>query len=308
MTNAQIETWALRAIDTMMAGGQDEVSHVEMKGKWPEGHASFARQLAGQANAARGQPIIWIIGPDAKEKKLNSAPKEELANWWPQVKKHFDDAHAPSLVAELAVQTLGESVVVLCFETDRPPYVIKKGDFKEVPWREGTGTASAGRQQLLRVLAPLVLLPTFEETGGAVGLRDDSKERKGFHVFGRLHTTVLPHNNDVIYIARHRCRLRVRFPNVGLVYDVPVQFLGYSDNDYDESDEGETMLKVEGPLRFWVFGRSEVDAFPNVSREEVPEVDLTVGVTTTVTTTTITAFCPNVMNEYANNPSRDWQT
>ncbi|MBB5788789.1 hypothetical protein [Jiangella mangrovi] len=56
----------------------------------------------------------------------------------------------------------GDQVTVLTFETDRAPYLVKsaKGDpTLEVPYRSGSGTRSARRAELLRMLAPTISLP-----------------------------------------------------------------------------------------------------------------------------------------------------
>ena len=64
-----------------------------------------------------------------------------------------------------------KTVVALLFETDRAPFVIKNQAYGspgggsvelEVPWRENTAIRSARRSDLIRLLAPLELLPEIE--------------------------------------------------------------------------------------------------------------------------------------------------
>jgi hypothetical protein len=72
------------------------------------------------------------------------------------------------------------TLVALCFETDRAPYVVLNADFgtvrgdpakREVPWREGNSTRSAKRQELLRLLAPTVRLPEVEILSAGANVR-----------------------------------------------------------------------------------------------------------------------------------------
>jgi hypothetical protein len=308
MNASEVEAWALTAVETMLAGGQDEESRVEMKSAWPTDYYKNAWQLGGQANAARGQPILWIVGPDARNRTLSTPAREELANWWPQVQKHFDDQLTPTLVMDLVVPIRTERVVVLYFETDRAPYVVKEQDKKQVPWRVATGTLAAGRQQLVRLLAPMVPLPSYEETVGRVGVVDF--HFKPCEVFASVTAFVLPQNLDKLYIARHRCSLRVRFPKAGLTYDVPIRSLDeYNDNPGpdDDDDPGWEIMLVDKPLKLEVFGGQRLDAWPTLPQDERPEVDLTIGLTTTDVRSKITAVCATEDADRAP-PERMWHT
>lgn len=64
----QVEEKVLNAVETVLAGGSVEDSRIECKSDWPS--VDKVRQLAGHANAARGETIIWIIGID--EKRIRS--------------------------------------------------------------------------------------------------------------------------------------------------------------------------------------------------------------------------------------------
>lgn len=64
-----------------------------------------------------------------------------------------------------------KTVVALFFNTDRSPFVVKNPVFgqpsagpveREVPWREGTAVRTARREDLIRLLAPIRLLPDVE--------------------------------------------------------------------------------------------------------------------------------------------------
>jgi hypothetical protein len=115
--------------------------------------------LAAHANAARGTPILWLIGIDEKAQRLTNADPVELANWSKSVERFFD-GYAPRLVLHANVRSGSDAVVALYFETHQgAPFVVEntKGSYPEfvVPWREGTGKRAARRQDLLRILVPI---------------------------------------------------------------------------------------------------------------------------------------------------------
>lgn len=163
----QIESWAVRVIDCVKNGQPNEDFLVELKREWiPEVKA--ARRIAGHANSARGENILWLMGVDEKQGVIgvNAA---NLANWHLAVESFFDEL-APKILP-LNISIDGKTIVALLFETDRAPYVVKnpvygrfKGDLAEfeVPWREGTRIKTARRSDLIRLLAPLELLPEIE--------------------------------------------------------------------------------------------------------------------------------------------------
>ena len=64
MRNTDIERWALQVIDRVERQQPVEDSRVELKREWPTSPWSTARRIAGHANAARVEPILWIIGVD----------------------------------------------------------------------------------------------------------------------------------------------------------------------------------------------------------------------------------------------------
>jgi hypothetical protein len=157
--NAQdIELWARDIIDRVLGSKPVEDSRVELKATWIEGEKAASR-LAGHANAARGLPILWLIGVDENNKTLTNINHLERESWYTSVQRHFD-GFAPRLSCDVNLGIAGSVVVALYFETDREaPYVIKssKGGFPDfiVPWREGTRLRAARRDELLRILVPI---------------------------------------------------------------------------------------------------------------------------------------------------------
>lgn len=170
MRHQRFEAWVLDVVDRVSSSRSFEDDRVELKANWPTDFRRTARQIAGHANQARGEEILWLIGIDEKRGKVVSTTPTELADWWRSVERWFDEL-APE-VSHLDVATPGGgSVQALLFETSRAPYVIKTsgGDSeREVPWRSLNGTRSARRSELLRSLVEEAQVPRIECFGGGV--------------------------------------------------------------------------------------------------------------------------------------------
>ena len=156
MLSQHIEGRVLDLVQRVVNGGRVEDFRVECKAVWPEARRT-ARQLAGHANMARGEPILWIIGVDEDGHQVTGASDVELADWWAQVVAALDQGIAPGLTPLVVPVSADRSVVALYMTTERAPYVVKRqseqGPFeREVPWRDGNRTRSAHRHELLRLL------------------------------------------------------------------------------------------------------------------------------------------------------------
>ena len=163
MRPSDIEYWALDVIRRVEAGHPNEDARVELKSTWLTDHWKAARLIAGHANAAGGEHVLWLVGVDQKKGVLG-AQHEELANWYPQVKAHFNEL--PPTMTDINIPYQGKTVVALLFDADRAPFVVNNLDrgtiTREVPWREGTSLRSATRTDLLRLLVPHQSLPDFD--------------------------------------------------------------------------------------------------------------------------------------------------
>ncbi len=164
----ELEAWALRVLDSVRARGHNEDSRVELKRDWPGDAARAARRIAGQANAARGDDILWLIGVD-ESNGLVGASAADTASWWRAVASHFDET--PPLLQDQVVHVEGRSIVALLFDTALAPFVVKNSSHgqpgggpveREVPWRDGTSVRSARRSDLVRLLVPRLNEPEFE--------------------------------------------------------------------------------------------------------------------------------------------------
>lgn len=168
-----MEARVVSIAESVFAGRKVEDDRVELKGIWPTDIYKTARQIAGQANASRGEPILWIIGLDEGNRTVVDSDDAELANWWPQVRKWFD-GEVPDLTV-LSVQVgVGQRVTALRFDTSRAPYVVstEKGGRveREVPWRVGNSTRTAHRHELLASLVAEATVPELELVSGRIVL------------------------------------------------------------------------------------------------------------------------------------------
>ena len=187
MKSNEIERWALRVISQVESQEPCEDKAVELKTEWPVDHAKAARRIAGHCNAARGEPILWLIGVDEKTGVVG-AEYLEFSEWISVINKQFDGL-APTC-HELNVPTnSGPVVAALVFETNRPPYVAKNPQFgngkdpveREVPWREGTRIRSATRADLLLITSErrsLRALLGEMEWNEAVAVRDGTDQEQ----------------------------------------------------------------------------------------------------------------------------------
>lgn len=220
MRPSEIENWTLKIIDQLKAKERIEESRVEVKTIWIDPKEA-ARKLAGHANAARGDDILWIIGVDEKNSSVVGVKSEELAVWWERVRSEFDGI-APSMV-DVNVLVDGTTVVALLFETDRAPFVVKNPSYGkekdqikfEVPWREGTSTRTASRNDLIQLLVPISHSPRVEVIGGELTCsvhRSNNALLRWNLVALKLY--VEPVTRNEINFAFHRCEVSIQIPNI----------------------------------------------------------------------------------------------
>ena len=230
MRRHEIENWALRIIEQVESGQPNEDYRVELKAEWLDAKKA-ARRIAGHANAAHGEPILWLIGVD-KEKGVVGVNNEELANWFAQVRAEFDGL-APQILRDLNVPVEATTVVALLFDTDRAPYLVKNPEYGqpnggpvqlEVPWREARSTRTASRSDLLRILSPIQKTPSFEllnawlkaypELGGPTGYGGQTYSDDPKHLTWKLHMDfyAVPKTNARVVVPFHHCSASFEIP------------------------------------------------------------------------------------------------
>ncbi|WP_104136808.1 helix-turn-helix domain-containing protein [Cryobacterium sp. Y62] len=160
MKQQQLEALVIASIDRARAGNPIEDDRIEFKREWPD--PTKARQLAGFANRANGNYVVYIVGA-SESGAVFALDATDPADWWAKLSSKFDGV-APDLMHHINVPTgAGESVAALLFGTDRAPYVVNAGGGgspeREVPMRDGTRTRSARRDELLRMLVPQSSVP-----------------------------------------------------------------------------------------------------------------------------------------------------
>lgn len=210
----EIENWALRIIELIESGQPIEDFRVELKSDWPDDPRKAARQIAGHANAAHGEPILWLIGIDEK-KGVIGASKNEKENWYPKVQAQFDGL-APSVI-DINIPVQGIVIIALLFGTERTPFVVKNPSYGssnggpvefEVPWRDNTSTRSARRSDLIKLLSPLQKLPSFELLKGCLTVNyeeDKGTRERNLLWFLKLDLYIYPNNQSQIVIPFHQC-------------------------------------------------------------------------------------------------------
>jgi hypothetical protein len=209
MRRLEMEGWVLKTIDGITKGSPHEDSRVECKAEWPENTKKAARQLGAHANAAGGEPILWIVGLD-RTRGVLGAQDRELSNWWSSVKSEFNQLE-PVLAADLIVPVGDKVVVALLFQTDRAPFVVKAQEgFLEVPWRQGTRTNSAQRSDLVRLLVPAVKLPDVESLSTALRMTELPDEGK-FRLDASLNIYIVPKTELRVAFPFHHTRCSVQF-------------------------------------------------------------------------------------------------
>jgi hypothetical protein len=131
---------------------------------WPK-PALAARRLAAQANAARGTPLLWLVGVDSHGKR-RTCDRKGFEKWQAAIRPFFDGL-VPEMEALVVPAEGGKEMVLVGIETTRAPFVIRpvaKDETLEVPWfdRESGKIRSASRFDLVRMFTPLADLPHFE--------------------------------------------------------------------------------------------------------------------------------------------------
>lgn len=204
MTRSQIEARVMRHLEHV-----EEDNFVEIKGGWPDA-AQKARQIAGSANAAYGEEIIWIFGIDEKRKAPVDLTDNDFETWFAEAQSAFDGPYPEATTAWIDVGTV--RVLAVAFRTDQAPYVIKNPknphDQRDIPWREGSRTRSAYRHEIMRLLARRVSFPSIEVLALQVGWDPPAHADSSINVRLSLVASLLLEStfDAPLSLAKHRCQ------------------------------------------------------------------------------------------------------
>jgi hypothetical protein len=83
MKSERLEAWVLSVVDQVIAGRRVEDSRLELKADWPDPKVA-ARRIAGHANAAGSDSILWILGL-SEEVGISRLSSVDVADWMPAV-------------------------------------------------------------------------------------------------------------------------------------------------------------------------------------------------------------------------------
>jgi hypothetical protein len=131
---------------------------------------------------------------------------------------------------------VSSSVYAIAFGTSDFPFLISLKKFNqkggspegiaELPWRSGTGTQSATRQQVLSLLYRVPPLPDIEILASEFLLTKLHFDR-GFYV--KLY--VIPRSSNLVVVPVHRVQWTIRLPNgVEQIFDGSCEFLPENDD------------------------------------------------------------------------------
>jgi hypothetical protein len=293
MRPSEIEYKVLRVLDALRVGAFVEDSLIELKADWSEAGRA-ARRIAGACNAARGDPVLWIVGADEKRGILG-APSANPADWWAQVVSQFEGTPPDHSSVTLIVP---EGVVTaFCFLSDRAPFVVKNPAHgspqagpvsHEVPWRAATGIRSANRADLLRILVPRAHFPT-------VDVLSASAQKSLFPAQGdspvhlRIHLYVTPFTSSRLTFPTHRLSGTLSIPSTSLAAQVGAYYLLQdSENSAIVCTQREFVVNGPGAFGFMANAPLPIAELSLTSALELlvhmysPELDATVSIPITL--------------------------
>lgn len=198
-----LEAWTAGLISRARSQGPLEDAFLELKATWSEPKRA-ARQLAGHANASSEDRIRWLVGV-SETGEIRGAPRTELSNWWAQVRIHFDGP-APRLSERIVQLPDAPPLMVLDFDITHKPYVFKpepRGSAREIPWREGTGTRPATRDEVLSLFIQRTELPNAVLLN-AVLTASKSQHELHWNLHADLYVEADP--STTLVIPEQRCR------------------------------------------------------------------------------------------------------
>lgn len=263
-----------------MNGGRLEDSLIECKANWPG--IDKARQLAAHANSARGEEIIWIVGIDEKARQITRPDPIDLANWWPEFSKAFDEV-APAINDHVINVGEGKTVTALVFSTDQTPYVVKTGAQdgraeREVPIRSGTRTRSAKRYELVRLLHPASSVPNVALLWGILTAAPSERATGSLLLEAHMEMFVDQRTDEVLVFPYHRMWAAIRSIGPGkrgrkaIPLRLQVDELQHSEGYFKEIGvlNRRDGLVVAGPAGLNYFGKVSI---PGRWKEDVVQVD-----------------------------------
>ena len=231
---------------------------------WPGPPLAAARRLAAHANAARGRDLLWLVG--VRQGKVVGAEASGLEDWLAGVARYFDGlaprVRAYNVPAGSGYRGKRLQVVALHIETERAPFVVRLAGGQpsfDVPWFDTSDglVRSAGRQELVKLLAPLQDLPTFEVLEAELTFYHNphaspsGKSLYRWTLDGSLYA--VPAGDARVVVPLHRCHLGIasteeRFASTGTDLNLT------ADKGSPAVRVTESAALIEGLGRVFVYG------------------------------------------------------
>jgi hypothetical protein len=283
MNNLEIETWVFRILEIIQQGKKYEDSRVELKSEWPNPRKA-ARQIAGHANFARGELILWLIGIDEKSGVVDFKD-EEISQWIAKYKNEFE-AVSPE-IKDIIVPYNSQKIVALLIKTDRFPYVVKNPLFGtagqgpiqyEIPWRENASTRTAKREDVIRLISPIIRSPQIELMDSKLICERKIKSKEIDHTFFswllQIEIYIIPVTDVAIIIPFHKCSAIIRNASFDeLIFNEvalrpPASFAFHAKGSiYIEDSQSEIL--IQGPGKVKVYATMVSDSIKLINSKEI---------------------------------------
>ena len=226
MEKISIEAEARQIINRALKGTKKEDGRGEVKKQLPvplkkgdeytskDQWKRWAERIAAMANAASGEPFIWVIGVDDIKKKLYNVKDFDTASWSARISSYFCDNEAPEMDDKI-IEYDGYTLLALRFYPDSPPYVtkFKKSGYPEfiVPWRKGTGVKAANKGELKQILLPVKQLPKTVFFGCQIVGEGKIENMGAFHMRLLARFYIEPIDSNILSIPYNKCEVTFEF-------------------------------------------------------------------------------------------------
>jgi hypothetical protein len=280
----KLEGWALQVLDRVVAGSPLEDSRVELKATLIEPDKA-ARRIAGHANAAHGEPILWLIGVD-EVTGIVGIGQADSARWLGMVNTYFQGS-TPA-VLDLVVPYQNSTILALQFETHLAPFLVRNPLFGnkpghtieyEVPWREGTKVRTARREDLLRILLPRSRVPEIEIISADLYAAEDTNQPTlGPELWFLGVFYVVPLSSERLIFPRHRAFVEayilpeIEGERIPLWRLAPSNRSGLDTKQYTDIRGSSNELTVEGPGMINLRGSLRIGSMLKVFGDEARAV------------------------------------
>jgi hypothetical protein len=278
----KLEAWAIQVLDRVTSGAPIEDARVELKSELIEAPKA-ARRIAGHANAAHGDPILWLIGVD-EQHGVVGVGQVDTASWLTSVYAEFQGTTPP--VIDLAVSYANQTVLALRFDTHLTPFLVRNprhGKFQgeniayEVPWREGTMIRTARREELLRMLLPKTRSPEVEVLSAKLYAAEGNSQG-GTQLWFIAMIYIAPLTQERIVFPHHKAFVEAYMPPEIQGFRIPLWRLapsnrsGLDTKEHSEIKAGSNELIVEGPGMVNLRGSVQISSVPKTFDKEARAV------------------------------------